>query len=374
VGVLTVSKPEPESDPVDIFEQDLLDTSGCTISDGIDRFALFSGGDDSLALTHLAMEQGWTQGVVHLVTRSAIPENIDYVRRVCRDYAWPLFLIRAPIGLDTFGFRYGFPGADLHQAAFNYFKGRQLQALSTHRDGDLKLFSGVRIHESDRRMENISAEVEYQDPQHGNFRGWWISPLFEERDQWVLDYRKQHDLPRNPVAQKIHRSGDCQCLAFGHRDEELVQIMAEYEDFGQWLMNVETRVQEYRGRVDYLQDQYPSIYNAVDDRRDDSRPKPFRLSILRDRYPGIFADVVSLSADDAITRGKLDTNNYLGHGGLSSKELREKLADADASQRTLCDTCAEPDTSLPASVRRRRSEAVSDVGEGTHQIELDASF
>lgn len=78
-----VAKPTPDSDPLDIFEVGLLDTSG--VAHGVDRAVLFSGGDDSLALTHLAMEDGWADMVVHLATNSAVPENIDYVRQVCRE-------------------------------------------------------------------------------------------------------------------------------------------------------------------------------------------------------------------------------------------------------------------------------------------------
>jgi 3'-phosphoadenosine 5'-phosphosulfate sulfotransferase (PAPS reductase)/FAD synthetase len=117
-----VPKPEPESEPVEILEMD-------RVMPQFDRGVLFSGGDDSLVLTHLAMEKEWVDVVIHLQTNSSIPENTDYVRRVCRENTWPLIIVRSPMPLETFGCRYGFPGSACHTSAFQYFKGRQLQYL-----------------------------------------------------------------------------------------------------------------------------------------------------------------------------------------------------------------------------------------------------
>jgi len=63
-----VSKPEPETEPLEILEMD-------RVLAPFDRGVLFSGGDDSLVLTHLAMENEWVDVVIHLQTNSAIPDN-----------------------------------------------------------------------------------------------------------------------------------------------------------------------------------------------------------------------------------------------------------------------------------------------------------
>ena len=357
-----IPKPDPDTDPVDIWEIGrVLDTSGVN-SRGKDKGVLFSGGDDSLALTHMAMEQGWADFVIHLNTNSSIPENIDYVREVCEEYQWPIFIISSPMPLDTFAYRYGFPGSSCHTMAFQYFKGRQLGHFYRKRSGDVKLFSGVRKLESDRRMENIEAEVQYEDAsESGNFTGWWVSPLIDKTDDWVHEYRERHDLPRNPISQKIHRSGDCQCLAYGNRSEELVMIEAEYPEFAEWLLNVEKRVQEYRGRVYLLEDNYPDVAEHVEDLRERETPYPMKLTVLKQHFPQVYADIVSVTTEDVILRGKMEPTSYIGHGGLSTKELRNLTASADISQKTLCETCGNGCSTLATSVKRDVEAAKSQV-------------
>lgn len=61
--------------------------------------------------------------------------------------------------------------------------------------------------------------------------------------------------------------------------------------------------------------------------------------------------------------------NYIGHGGLSSTELRAMPMDADESQTTLCETCQAPADSVSASVQRQQSMA-ADTLETTTQATL----
>jgi len=363
-----VERPKPNSEPLSIFEMGVLDTSG--VGSGADRAVLFSGGDDSLALTHMAMENGWADLVIHLATNSGLPENIDYARRVCREYQWPLIILASPMPLDIFAYRYGFPGSGCHTMAYNYFKGRQLGYFENHRRGDVKYFSGVRRLESDRRMENIEAEVEYESSDDGNFTGWWLSPLIDKSDKWVARYREQYDLPRNPVAKRLHRSGDCHCLAFGHRDEELTLLEVEYPAFAEWLLNVERRVQEYRGRLSLLEEQSPSVVADVKERREQTQPYPMRLTVLKEAYPSVYEALVNVDRETAILAGRREETNYIGHGGLSSAELRTKIASADVCQQTLCETCQEPATSVARSVRRRMEEAEDALGNAGDQSTL----
>lgn len=347
-----IAKPEPTSDPVDIWEIGRLLETPNGVGEK-DRAVLFSGGDDSLALTHMAMENGMADFVFHLDTNSSIPENLDYVRETCEEHGWPFFIISSPMPLDTFAYRYGFPGASCHRMAFQYFKGRQLGYFYRHKHGDVKLFSGVRKLESDRRMENIDAEVQYENAsKSGNFTGWWLSPLLEKTDDWVAKYRERHDLSRNPVSSKIHRSGDCQCLAFGKRSEELIMIESEYPDFANWLLNVERRVQEYRGRVYLLEDKHPKIAEQVQAIREQTRPYPMKLTVLKQHFPDVYDALISVSTEDAILRGRMENTSYIGHGGMSSQELRNLTASADTNQQTLCETCGDACTTLATSVRR----------------------
>jgi 3'-phosphoadenosine 5'-phosphosulfate sulfotransferase (PAPS reductase)/FAD synthetase len=370
-----VEKPEPETDPVDIWESSrIIDTSG--VGHGKDRIVLFSGGDDSLALTHMAMEEGWADFVVHLATNSSIPENVDYVREVCADHGWPFAIVKSPMPYRTFAYRYGFAGPPEHSTAYQYFKGRQLNYLFQRRPGSIKLLSGVRKLESDRRMRHVDAEVDYTTTDTGgNFTGWWLSPLHAKSDEWVAEYRDEHDLRRNPVSQRLHRSGDCQCFAFGDRTTELAMLEAEYPAMGKWLTNVERRVQEYRGRVELLGDRYPDVYEQVDSKRDATRPKPFRFTVLKDHAPEVYDELVGVPAEEAILRGQMEPTNYIGHGGMSSKELRDLTASADADQTTLCDTCGDGCARRSSAVENYTESAAEEFTEvTTNQTSLSDAF
>ncbi len=364
----SISKPEPKSDPVEIWESDRI----IEVPNGTgekDRAVLFSGGDDSLALTHMAMSNQWADFVIHLDTNSSIPENLDYVRAVCEEFQWPLIIISSPMPLDTFAYRYGFPGASCHRMAFQYFKGRQLGYFYRKKTGDVKLFSGVRKLESDRRMENIEAEVQYEDAsESGNFTGWWVSPLIEKSDEWVREYRERHDLPQNPVSQKIHRSGDCQCLAFGKRSEELIMIESKYPAFAEWLLNVEKRVQEYRGRIYHLEDRYPDVAEQMQKKRQQSTPYPMKLTVLKNYFKDVYDEIVAIPREDAILRGQMENTSYIGHGGMSSRELRDLTASADINQQTLCETCGDACSALATAVERNIEKAANRLSSKSNSV------
>jgi len=101
-------------------------------------------------------------------------------------------------------------------------------------------------------------------------------------------YRQEHELPTNPVAEKIGRSGDCYCGAYAHRDTELAELEAHYPKHADWLKDLEADVQEKHGT-------------------DEGRW-------------------------------------YWGFGGLSEKELRAKMAADDMDQMALCSSCDVPST------------------------------
>jgi 3'-phosphoadenosine 5'-phosphosulfate sulfotransferase (PAPS reductase)/FAD synthetase len=250
-------------------------------------FALFSGGNDSIVSTHRAYDAFDVDMAVYLDTNSGLPANLDHVKDVCDEYGWELAVISSPMTLKEFAVGndtrkpLGFPGPGVHSWAYQYFKERQLGKIATQIDGTPRFFSGVRTHESERRMNNVDGErVEAE-------RWTWISPVHDWRDSAMDKYRDEHDLPTNPVAEKIGRSGDCYCGAYAHRDAELAELEAHYPDHAEWLRELEAEVQEQIG------------------------------------------------TDDDYA--------YWGFGGLSEKELRAKMADDDMAQMSLCSSCDVPD-------------------------------
>jgi 3'-phosphoadenosine 5'-phosphosulfate sulfotransferase (PAPS reductase)/FAD synthetase len=254
-------------------------------------YALFSGGDDSLAATHKVMTRDGTpvDRVLYLDTNTGVPENLEYVRDVCERYGWPLIVASAPISLYEFatgkgpGDRtsMGFPGPGAHSWAFRYFKERQIQHVAQQHE-DPRFYTRIRSHESERRMRTVDGERESRDG-----RWTYVNPIHDWRDHEVTEYRECHGLPRNPVAESIGRSGDCYCGAFASRTEELVELEAEYPGHAAWLKECERRVQEVVG------------------------------------------------ADSEMS--------FWGFGEMSASELRGLVAENDAAQLSLCASCDIPE-------------------------------
>jgi 3'-phosphoadenosine 5'-phosphosulfate sulfotransferase (PAPS reductase)/FAD synthetase len=257
------------------------------IDPGCTDFALFSGGDDSVVSTHVAQREYDIDWVVYLDTNTGVPENLEHVKDVCRSYDWDLAVLSSPVTLKEFALGtdtrepLGFPGPGIHSWAYQYFKERQLREVATHADGKPRFYTGVRSHESNRRMKNVEGgRVEAE-------RWVWVSPIHDWTDHEMTQYRRKYGLPTNPVAEKIGRSGDCYCGAFAHRDTELAELEAHYPDHAEWLKEVEREVQE------------------------------------------------EIGTDDDYA--------YWGFGGLSEKELRAKMANDDMAQMSLCSSCDVPD-------------------------------
>jgi len=251
------------------------------------EFALFSGGNDSVVSTHYAHQHVDIDWTVYLDTNSGIPENIEHVKDVCERYEWDLAILSAPVTLKEFAVGtddrqpLGFPGPAIHSWAFQYFKQRQLRQIARQTDAEPNFYTGVRSAESSRRMANVEGES-----QEGE-RWMWISQIHDWSDDRVDQYRTDHGLPTNPVAEKIGRSGDCYCGAFANRDTELLELKAEYPDHYEWITQLESEVQ-----------------NEI---------------------------------------GTGEPHCYWGFGGMSEKELRGKIAENDDNQMMLCSSCDVPD-------------------------------
>jgi len=335
-GVKTVSIPRPRP----TVEPPRVELTH--LASSVRNVALLSGGDDSLVAVHDAMEKGLTDIVVYADTNSGLAQNIDFVRRVCRRYSWPLLIVPSPMPLERFVMRYGWPGATEsgHGWAYRYFKGRVWRWVANHIDGEPRFFTGARRDESGRRRVNITDEVQRETNDSGDFEGWWVSHCYDKSDEWVAEYLDEHDLPTNPIKDVLHRSGDCFCMAFGHRDEVLVDLASHFPRHYHWLMNVERRAQEYRGRLLLVQDDYPAEYDRMNERRKSNpAPYPMRMTVLQEHFPDRFRDAMSHDRADAVHRAAEEHVNWLGHGGMSSDELQQLVTKYDRDQPMLCEFC-----------------------------------
>jgi len=181
--------------------------------------ALFSGGHDSVCSTHLAAQHPAFKAVVHVNTGIGVEQTREYVRQVCRDQGWPLLEECAPEGwYDANCLKMGMPGGPgQHGIMYQRLKDDQVRAVvrrHKRRRGDtVGLVTGIRRSESDRRMR-VHAE-----PYVRERALLWINPLLDWTSADIADYMVAAGLPRNPVVDHLHRSGECLCGALADPQE-----------------------------------------------------------------------------------------------------------------------------------------------------------
>lgn len=337
---LTPDVPEPLTTPPGVPDDRTIWVGDKPDEDEDDRlsYAMFSGGDDSLVATHRAMSEGEADAVLYLNTNSGLAENLEYVIETCRAFGWPLRIESTTVSLCELAMKYGFFGSAYHNVAYSYLKERQLTRIAGEMGGIPTFITGVYANESDRRMRNLS---DVGAVQMGKEDRWvWKQPLVNDTAEAIDAYRREHDLPENPIKKSIHRSGDCYCAAFAHRDELLVDLRAGgFDRHANWLLAVEAAVQAYRGRLAILEEEYTHAWARVDRKRDEYNIKPMRLAVLRELYPDVADYIDDVSNRRAIERGREDGRNYWGHGDMTSKELQDLVAKHDDNQMSLCAAC-----------------------------------
>ena len=209
------------------------------------RFALFSGGYDSLVSTHRAMENGDADAVIHLDTSTGLPANEQFVRDVCEEFGWELYILPPTLTLKEFALRYGFPKAGSHSWAFRYFKAHALGRFTTKLGHRPEFITGVYRHESDRRFRHVESRIQERD--RWNYR----SDVWNWRPHQFEDYRQDHGLPENQVAEDLGRSGDCFCWAYESRDSGIIELRSNgYDDHAEFLLDIESEVQDEIGTAE----------------------------------------------------------------------------------------------------------------------------
>jgi len=205
-----------------------------------EHIAMFSGGYDSLASTHYAMEEYDCDCVLHIDTGTGIDENLEFVKHVCEVFDWPLEIVEPTKTLSEFAKENGFPKAPAHSWIYRYLKEHPLSSFVTDLEADKPTFyTGVRSKESARRMENVEPEPH----EHGTGRWMWNPAIPDWSDNEVYAYLVEHGLPRNPVVETIGRSGECFCGAYADRFSELLTLQEHYPEHYEWVANVEEEVQ-----------------------------------------------------------------------------------------------------------------------------------
>lgn len=212
-------------------------------------YALFSGGTDSLALTHVVANHPLFRGVIHINTKTGIPETEWFVQDTCTRYGWDLYIAAPFDTYESLLVRWGFPGPQKHPQVYQYLKERPLNHLLGTLAKGMKRFglmTGVRKDESTRRMLDARFDGAVRDG-----RKVWVSPISTATKRDTVSYLTQNNVPTNPVSKNLGLSGECLCGCFARAGEE-IDIKINYPD-------VAKRIERWRRLVQVARELNPVI-------------------------------------------------------------------------------------------------------------------
>ncbi len=186
-------------------------------------FALFSGGDDSVCAAHIASQARQFDGVVYIDTGIKIEQALVHARAVADRFGWPFRVVETPESYDEIVLQHGFPGPAAHRYMYIMLKERAVRRLlretKQKRSDRIMLITGVRKHESQRRIKTVTAPVKKIKAQV------WVAPMWEWTEKRKRTYMRDHGLPENPIKRIMHISGDCLCGAYNDKgDLAILQI------------------------------------------------------------------------------------------------------------------------------------------------------
>jgi 3'-phosphoadenosine 5'-phosphosulfate sulfotransferase (PAPS reductase)/FAD synthetase len=212
------------------------------------RYALFSGGHDSLTTTAVAFawaeERGLPMAAAHINTGIGIPETTQFVRETCENHGWYLKEFSPPVPYEEIVLEYGFPGPANHGLMYQRLKERCLRQLVREAKAELgtgspsdrvMLVTGVRSEESQRRMRHVE-RIQRDGAQV------WAAALWNWTKLDCSREMERRELKRNEVVDAIHMSGECLCGAFA-RPGEIKELEMWYPATAARLHDLERQVE-----------------------------------------------------------------------------------------------------------------------------------
>lgn len=184
------------------------------------RVVLFSGGNDSTTLLHLARfgfpEPLRATHAGHANTTIGVERTRQFVRDTSAAWELPLVEKTPPKSFLEVVTEAGQFGPGQHFKAYQRLKERGLRAIrkeliTSGRKQRLLFIAGRRRAESARRAAIVEHEREDSVI--------WVSPLANWTAADMAAYRTAHDVPRNPIAEALGMSGECLCGAFAEPGE-----------------------------------------------------------------------------------------------------------------------------------------------------------
>jgi 3'-phosphoadenosine 5'-phosphosulfate sulfotransferase (PAPS reductase)/FAD synthetase len=208
-------------------------------------YALFSGGDGSLAAVHWAMNNVPGCQVAHINTGIGIRRTNEFVHETCAREGWPLTEIKAKedCGQDyrEIVLKHGFPGSTRQSHAFMYarLKERAIRKLvrdaKTHWRDKVMLLTGICHDDSQIRSGYGGSVIDFVGSQM------WVNHIYWWGKTARYHYVNEVGIPRNPVACELGMSGECLCGAFADKGE-LAAVRAVDPDCADYIESLEKEV------------------------------------------------------------------------------------------------------------------------------------
>lgn len=207
------------------------------------RWALISGGHDSLTATAVGFEWAKARGhemrAAHIRTGTGVKATTDFVEETCEEQGWPLQIFDPPVRYEEIVLEYGFPGPAQHGLMYQRLKERCLRELVRQSKQDFKdrvmLVTGVRSDESVRRMRHVE-RIQRDGAQV------WAATIWNWSKIDCANFCfKARGFSRNPVVDKMHMSGECRCGAFA-KPGELEEWMFWFPEETRWIGELQQKV------------------------------------------------------------------------------------------------------------------------------------
>lgn len=172
-------------------------------------FVLFSGGKDSLAtLTYLKSLSNGINNLMALYvdTTAGLPENTEYIKRVCGYLKVRLKIVRPKVDYFTLVKKWGIPSFK-YRWCCRELKIKPIEEYLRKIKEPKVVFDGIRAAESRIRREYIP--IWY----HPSFRCLSVSPIFYWSDEEVVSYINRNGIPKTYL-HSVGSSTECWCGAY----------------------------------------------------------------------------------------------------------------------------------------------------------------
>jgi 3'-phosphoadenosine 5'-phosphosulfate sulfotransferase (PAPS reductase)/FAD synthetase len=207
-------------------------------------FVLFSGGKDSLAtlayLRSLTNSSGKNITALYVDTTAGLPENTEYIKKVCKYLKVKLKIVRPKVDYFTLVKKWGIPSFQ-YRWCCRELKIKPIEDfLATIKEPKV-VFDGIRAAESRIRKEYIP--IWY----HPSFKCLSVSPIFNWSDQEVISYINSNGIPKT-LLHSLGSSTECWCGAY-KTETDFRNLYDLSKDMFKKLANVE---KENKNRYTFL--------------------------------------------------------------------------------------------------------------------------